>query len=140
MKKRIPGLSERGQALVETSLALIVLFIMIFGAIDAGRAVWNYNTLAQATREGTRYAIVHGANATDPSGPGNDQDIIDVVGNHGSGLAAADLTVTTEWLDGGNEPGDRVKVSSQYSFTPMFNFLGSVSFNLSSSSTMEVTH
>ena len=80
MRKRIPGLSERGQALVETSLALIVLFIMIFGAIDAGRAVWNYNTLAQATREGTRYAIVHGANATDPSGPGDDQDIKDVVG------------------------------------------------------------
>ena len=140
MRPKLPSQGERGQAIVETSLALIVFFIMIFGAIDLGRAVWNYNTLAQATREGTRYAIVHGADSSDPSGPGDDQDIKDVVQKNGSGLAGEELTVTTEWLDGGNEPGDRVTVSSQYTFTPMFNFLGSVSINLSSSSTMEVTH
>ena len=137
MKQKL-GLGEGGQALVETSLALIVFIIMIFGTIDVGRAVWNYNTLAQATREGTRYAIVHGADSSDPSGPGDDQDIKDVVGTHGSGLADAALTVTTAWPDGGNSPGSHVTVSSQYTFTPIFNFLGAISINMTSSSTMQI--
>ena len=129
---------ERGQGLVETSLTLIMFFIMIFGAIDVGRAVWNYNTLAQATREGARYAIVHGANSSDPSGPGDDQDIKDVVGTNGGGLGAENLTVTTEWPDGGNNPGSHVTVSSQYAFSPIFGFLGAISVNISSSSTMRI--
>ena len=131
---------EGGQALVETSLALIVFFIMVMGTVDVSRAIWNYNTLAQATREGTRYAIVHGANSSDPSGPGDDQDILDVVGDHGSGLASGSLSVTTAWPDGGNQAGNRVTVDSQYTFTPIFNFLGAVTFAMSSSSTMEITN
>ena len=137
MKKNI-SLGEGGQALVETSLALIVFFIMVLGTIDVGRAVWNYNTLAQATREGTRYAVVHGAGSSNPSGPGDDQDIQDIVGTYGSGLSSNDLTVTTEWPDGGNGPGSRVTVNSQYTFTPIFNFLGAININMTSSSTMHI--
>ena len=135
---KVSGRGERGQGLVETSLTLIVFFILVFGAIDVGRAVWNYNTLAQATREGTRYAIVHGANSSNPSGPGDDQDIKGVVETHGGSLGAENLTVTTEWPDGGNNRGSRVTVSSQYAFSPLFGFLGAINVNLSSSSTMQI--
>ena len=61
--KRLKALwknEERGQAVVEFALVAIIFFIVVFGTMDVGRAVWNYNTLAQATREGARFAVVHG--------------------------------------------------------------------------------
>ena len=145
---RVAKRDEGGQALVEFALVLIIFFILIFGMIDVGRAVWHYNTLAQATREGTRYAIVHGADSSDPSGPGSsyytppnsDTQISHVVKNHASALNSTQLTVTADWVDGTNEAGNRVMVSVQYTFTPMYNVFGMLSFDMSSSSTMEITY
>ena len=139
---------EKGQAMVEFSMLGIVLFIMIFGMIDAGRAVWNYNTLSHATREGTRYAIVHGADSSNPSGPdsanftppSDDVMVTQTIEKYGSGLDPDRLTVTSEWLDGSNERGNSIKVTSSYDYQPMFNFFGTLSFTLTSSSTMEITN
>jgi Flp pilus assembly protein TadG len=55
---------DRGQALVEFALIMPVLLLLILGLIDVARAVAQENTLAFAAREGTRYAIVHGADAS----------------------------------------------------------------------------
>ena len=139
---------EKGQAMVEFSMLGIVLFIMVFGMIDAGRAVWNYNTLSHATREGTRYAIVHGADSSNPSGPdsanftppSDDVMVRQTIEKFGSGLDPDRLTVTSEWLDGSNERGNSIKVTSSYDYQPMFNFFGTLSFTLTSSSTMEITN
>ena len=140
MKRRRRHRGERGQALVEFALVGIVFFLLLYGTIDVGRAVWNYNTLAQATREGTRYAIVHGANSSDPSGPGDGQAVSDTVEQFASGLDISRLTVQAEWPDGSNVAGSAVRVTSQYNYEPMFNFLGIVSFSMTSSSTMEITN
>ena len=139
---------EKGQAMVEFSMLGIVLFIMVFGMIDAGRAVWNYNTLSHATREGTRYAIVHGADSSNPSGPDSanftsprdDVMVTQTIEKYGSGLDPDRLKVTSEWLDGSNERGNSIKVTSSYDYQPMFNFFGTLSFTLTSSSTMEITN
>ncbi len=139
---------EGGESLVEFSLVSIVFFLLIFGMIDVGRAVWNYNTLAQATREGTRYAIVHGENSTDPSGPGSayytppstDTNVTQVVETHAAGLNSTQLTVEAQWPNGTNSTGDPVTVTSEYTYQPMFNFLGILSFTMSSSSTMDITY
>ncbi len=139
---------EGGQALVEFSFVAIAFFILVLGTIDVGRAVWNYNTLAQATREGTRYAIVHGSLSTDPSGPGSsyytppstDTKVTQTVKQFGSGLDQSQLTVQAQWLDGDNQDGSHVKVTSNYTFQPFVNFLGIVSFSMGSSSTMTITN
>ena len=146
MKRPMPG--EHGQALVEFALVGIVFFLLVFGMIDAGRAVWNYNTLSQATREGTRYAIVHGADSSDPSGPGSayytppdaDTKITETVAAFAGGLDGSSLTVQSEWPDGDAAPGNHVQVTSTYTYEPMFNFFGLVSFDMTSSSTMEITN
>ncbi len=139
---------EEGQALVEFAFLGVVLFIIIFGMVDVGRAVMNYNTLAQATREGTRYAIVHGGDSLDPSGPdsehftapSSDEKVTQTVEKFTSGLNLSQLTVEAEWPDGSNRRGDTVKVTSTYEYQPMFNFLGTLSITLSSSSTMSITN
>ncbi len=138
---------EGGQALVEFSLVSIVFFLIVFGLVDVGRAVWNYNTLAHATREGTRYAIVHGANSSDPSGPGSshysppnsDENVTETVQSFGQSLNPSRLTVEADWTDGTNNPGDSITITSEYTYEPMFNLFGMISFDMQSSSTMTIS-
>jgi Flp pilus assembly protein TadG len=49
----------RGQALLEFALALPVFLLLLVGLFDLGRAVFSYNTLTNAAREGARLAIVN---------------------------------------------------------------------------------
>jgi hypothetical protein len=48
----------RGQAMVELALVLPVLLLIMMGIFDFGRAVFAYNSLSNAAREGARIAIV----------------------------------------------------------------------------------
>ncbi len=48
-----------GQSVVEFALILPLIMLLLFGAVDVGRGVFAYNTLAQAAREGNRVAIVN---------------------------------------------------------------------------------
>lgn len=54
MKKRR---SQSSQALIEFALISPVLLLMLFGIIDIGRAVFYYDTLNHAAREGARAAV-----------------------------------------------------------------------------------
>jgi Flp pilus assembly protein TadG len=55
--------------MVEFALIAPLLFLMLVGIFEAGRFVLNMEALNNATREGARYAIVHGALSGDPQGP-----------------------------------------------------------------------
>lgn len=58
---------SRGQALVEFAFVFPVIALMTFAFIDIGRAVFAYNTINEAARQGLRVAVV---NQLDPvSGP-----------------------------------------------------------------------
>mgnify|MGYP001548098210 FL=1 len=63
------GGRSRGQALVEFTLVAPLMFLLILGTIEAGRFILYYEVMNHATREGARYAIVHGNDSTCPSGP-----------------------------------------------------------------------
>jgi Flp pilus assembly protein TadG len=94
-----PGQRERedGVALVEFALILPVLIMLVVGMFDLAFAVWWSNTLTSAAREGTRYAIVHGADSSDPVGPGDDGAVVTIVRQQAVGLR--DVTVTVSWPD-----------------------------------------
>jgi Flp pilus assembly protein TadG len=49
---------RRGQALIEYAIALPVFLLLIVGVIDAGRAVWEYNTVAYLARDAARYGTI----------------------------------------------------------------------------------
>jgi hypothetical protein len=149
MKGRFALRHERGQALIEMALVSIMLLLVIVGIVEGGRAVWNYNTLAQATREGARYAVVHGSRSEDPSGPGtpgftaphSDDGVTGVVRDHASGLDDWALSVRSEWLDGTNHRGGRIKVSTTYNFETVFSMLfGAPPIPMKSSTIMEITY
>jgi Flp pilus assembly protein TadG len=60
---------RRGQALVEFALVAPVFFLLLFSIIEFGRAIYYVQILNNAAREGARYAIVHGNESTNPTGP-----------------------------------------------------------------------
>ena len=63
------GRKSRGQALVEFAVVTPILFLLILGTIEVGRFIFHYELVNNATREGARYAIVHGSRSSCPSGP-----------------------------------------------------------------------
>ena len=50
----------RGQALVEAALVLPLFFTIFFGVIDIARVIWANDVVANAAREGARFASVNG--------------------------------------------------------------------------------
>jgi hypothetical protein len=61
---------SRGQALVEFALVAPLFVLLLVGIVEAGRFIFNYEVLNDATRSGARYAIVHGANSTESCATG----------------------------------------------------------------------
>jgi Flp pilus assembly protein TadG len=49
----------RGQALVEVAMVLPLFFLLVFGMIDLGRVIWANDVVANAAREGARFASVN---------------------------------------------------------------------------------
>lgn len=57
-RMRALGRREDGASLVEFAIVGPVLFLILFGFIELGRAVWYYNTASSLAREGARFGIV----------------------------------------------------------------------------------
>jgi hypothetical protein len=53
-----------GQALVEFSLAFVVFSMLVFGIVDFGRAIYQFNAVSQAARE----SVHPGTDFTTPAG------------------------------------------------------------------------
>jgi Flp pilus assembly protein TadG len=46
---------QKGVALIELGITIVVLVTIVFGITEFGRAIYQYNTLAKATRDAVRY-------------------------------------------------------------------------------------
>jgi hypothetical protein len=67
--RKHPRGSARGQAAVEFALVIVLLMVIVLSMLELILLMHTYNTLADAAKEGVRYAIVHGAGNSTPSGP-----------------------------------------------------------------------
>jgi Flp pilus assembly protein TadG len=76
-KSRTVRNSESGQAMVEFLLVSLFIFILFVSMIQMIMFMYAYSTLADAAKEGVRYAVVHGTGysavngGVGCSGPGN---------------------------------------------------------------------
>jgi hypothetical protein len=66
------GKGESGQAMVEFALVITFIFLLFAAILQMILLMYTYNTLADAAKEGMRYAVVHGTGSgtTGCSGPG----------------------------------------------------------------------
>jgi Flp pilus assembly protein TadG len=51
--------TDRGQALVEFSLAIVIFLVLLMAIVDLGRGIYMFNGVSQAAREIARVASVH---------------------------------------------------------------------------------
>jgi hypothetical protein len=55
---------QQGVALIELAIIIPVLITITFGITEFGRAIYQYNTLAKAVRDGARYLAVRDPGAS----------------------------------------------------------------------------
>ena len=58
------GRASRGQSLAEFALVLPIFLVLFFAVVDLGSAIFTFNSLTNAAREGARLAIVNQDNAS----------------------------------------------------------------------------
>ncbi len=127
---------QRGVTVVELALILTVLLLIIFGTMELGRAVWYYNTLGYAAREGTRFAAVNGSTSGSAPGPRLYTEVDPLVKAKvvaaATGLALSASNVTVTWSPN-NRPVSTVSVTVTKNFVPATPFVGAISMSRSSS-------
>ena len=123
--------ARKGAAMVEGALVLTVYFMLIFGIVEFGWAVYAYNSVSAASRVGSRYAMVRSSASGHPA---SSTDILNHVSGQTVGLDRTALTVTTTWTPNSN-PGSTVKVTVRYTYRPfsLLTFSNSVGIQASSS-------
>ena len=121
-----------GSTLVEFVFVALMLVVLIFGAIEMDRMLLVYTTMANATRAGLRYAVVHGVDIN--AGGLSSADVTTVVKNFASAgiLNTANVNVTVTLLATNSKPGSRVSVQTTYSYDPFFSMLPLAGIHLGS--------
>jgi Flp pilus assembly protein TadG len=107
--------------MIEFAMITLILMLVLFAGIEFDRMVLVYTTLANSSRVGARYAIVHGGNRTSGgSGPGNTTAVENVVKDFaGVGLLnRATLNVQVTYPSGSNASGLPVVVTVVYPYDP----------------------
>ena len=117
---------ERGQALLEFAMILTVLFFIIVGIFDLGRAFHAVIVIENASREGARF----GTRYPDDSS-GMQAAAVQEAQNSGIPLSTGDVGVTCTDPDGdGCDPGNPAIVTVTYDFEPVLNLFLPNSFQL----------
>jgi Flp pilus assembly protein TadG len=107
--------------------------ILILGSLEMFVLIYTYSVLADAAKEGVRYAVVHGtgvgtANCSGPGGGGvtctdaTANNVITKVTNYTSYSFhdSSAMTVTPTYQDGSSVPPNRVRVTVSYIYQPIF--------------------
>jgi Flp pilus assembly protein TadG len=105
--------NQRGTAVVEFALVAPILFLLVFGILDFGRALNYYNQLTQLSGQGARAAVVD--NNPDGTGPASGTSIqSQLAGTYATGGLRNGVQVCINSVPAVGQP---VTVVSTYKFT-----------------------
>lgn len=128
--------------MVESAIVMAVLLAIMFGIIDFGRALYTYSFVANAAREGARWAIVRGANCAEldhcPAQQGS-TDIQPYVQSLSEGATNPSNISANLNFPNGNGRGAVAEVTVSYPFKFMLPFMPS-SFTMQSTSEMVISN
>jgi Flp pilus assembly protein TadG len=133
MKRRMNNRKEKGQSTVEFALSVVFVMLLVVGSVELVVMVYTYSVLADAAKEGVRYAIVHGtgvgtSNCSGPGGGGvtcgdsSANNVKTAVTNY-TALSFHDssaMTVTPTYPDTSSAAPNRVRVTVTYIYQPVF--------------------
>lgn len=120
---------ERGQALVEFSLAIIVFLVLLMGVFDFGRAIYQFNGVSQAAREIARVTAVHpGIDFSTDAGRSSETNMViqtqkGLIPNLRDPLIKC-VDITGAVITSGCMQGDWIQVRISAPYTPITPLLG----------------
>jgi len=128
---------ESGQEIIEFAVTSLVFFMVIFGTLQFGLAVYRYNMVSNLAQEGARWASVRGFNSS--IAPATEGDVRAFVISRSVGVP---VTVTT--IPAGTGPslltaGSAISVNVQTVFSPLTSLLTPASFTMESTAQMVVS-
>jgi hypothetical protein len=132
---------DHGSAIIEFAITSVVVLSVLFGIIDAGRALYAYDWTSNAARKGTRFMIVRGVSCGNnpmpltggcPATAQNLDDYIKNTNGNGldtTGIDTSKITTATVCITGAVfvpppcAAGGAVKVNITYTFNFITPFL-----------------
>ncbi len=135
-RKRL-GASSAGQTATEFAMIASVLFLLMFGVMTLGSAVYSYNTMSNAAREAVRYAAIHSSTSAVPA---TTDQIQQVAMNYAPGLNLDESNIHVSWPADPNigmKPDAQVQIS--YTYNIKVPFMSPVALALSNTSRMLVS-
>jgi hypothetical protein len=146
---RLPS-RRAGATVVESAIALSLMFCVLFTLFDLGLLAFQSNMLSLAARRLARESIVRGS-GVDPTGAwgptavsmnANDSSSIgQTVKPYCVAMTPMNVAIQIIWLDGTNLVDDRVMTSLSYQrapLTPATVWMGTI--NLKANATMKIVH
>ena len=124
---------ERGAELIEFALVSMAFFVIVFGTVEFSRMIWQHNIVANAAKEGARWAAVRGATSDTPA---TVDSVRTYVQSRSYGMT---VTVTTTWNPATMAVGSIVTVDVQGSFQPIIPILPQNLIALRSTSQMVIS-
>lgn len=118
--------------MVETALALLVVIPVVLWLFELCMLVYTYSVLGDAARQGVRYAIVHGTDSTNCSGPTSGctdsvgANVVSVV-NHAAAYSfhnISNMAVQVTYPDDSSTPPARIAIAIDYTYVPYIDLPG----------------
>lgn len=124
--------SEEGSLVVETALSLLLVIPIVLWLFEMCMLTYTYSVLGDAARQGVRYAIVHGTDSGNCSGPSSgcaDASSANVISVVQSAAAysfhnLSEMTVQVTYPDLSSAPPSRVNVTINYTYVPYIKLPG----------------
>lgn len=129
---------HRGQGMVEFALIIPIFLAITLGTVELGWLLFANHSLTNATREGARYAMVHGERSGDIATVASVTPVV----QDSAGRFASEVTVTNvEFTPNTAEPGSQVRVETTYTHQPIIGMIiGAGTITLNSDSTVIVQY
>jgi Flp pilus assembly protein TadG len=114
-------------------MASVLFFIVVFGTIEFGLAIFRHNMVADLAQEGARWAAVRGSSSSMPASAAELQTFVQT--------RAPNFTVTvtaTPADPSAAAPGGTIAVRVQSSYSPLTALIPGATLNLESTARMIV--
>jgi Flp pilus assembly protein TadG len=123
--------SRAGQAQIEFLLSILFAIVVFVSIVEMILLMYTYTVLADAAKEGVRYAIVHGCSLAAASCSGTcTPACTDTAGANVTAYARnylgaslhdpTAMTVNVSYPDSSSRPTNRVRVTVSYPYQPFF--------------------
>ncbi len=122
--------------MAEFGLIAIPCLTLFFAIMNFAMALYCYDFVGYSAQQAARYAIVHGATATQTVSA---SDVKTYVKGLVAGVMDTTLvTVNTTWSPN-NNPGSVVTITVGYTFKPLTNLVSNVNITLSQTAAMVIS-